>query len=215
MSRSRFRAILLLLIAALLSQGCTYNKLVRPEPQIASTDSLQSSRANTAKFAYSTRWISSSEFIVSSGLIEKALLDSLSAFGIHDVIKSEKLEQDRVNIIAYALGTKTTNTTPYFDFYIRFPWTIISLGTLFVVPLYAEEIQPVEIHVIMPSREYDKQLKIIRTEYVISEWTWLPFLFMPNDETREDVHYGAMFKTPDYLGWRRIFDGVVMDCMRD
>jgi hypothetical protein len=214
MSRSRFRAILLLLVAALLLQGCTYNKLVRPEPQIASTDSVRASRANTAKFAYSTRWFSS-DFHGSSALIEKALLDSLSAFGIHDVIKSEKLEQDRVNIIAYSLGPEATDTTPYFNVYIEIPWALISLGTLFVVPIYGEDIYPVEIHVIIPSREYDKQLKIIRTEYAISSWTWLPFLFMPNDETREDVHYGAMFKKPDYLGWRRIFDGVVMDCMSD
>ncbi len=204
MSRSRFRVILLLLVAALLLQGCTYFKLVRPEPRIVSIDSIRTFRSNTAKFAYSPQGLSSE-------LIEKALRDSLTAYGIHDVIKSDKLEQDRINMIAYTLGIKPR----YSDFYIKFPWALISIGTLMLVPYYEENIQLVEIHVIIPSRDYDRQLKIIRTEYAIAQWTWLPFLFMSNNETREDVHYGVWVNKLNYLGWRRIFDGVVMDLMKD
>jgi hypothetical protein len=134
-------------------EGC-YFKLVKPEPQTVSIDSIRALHSNTAKFSYSG---------LSSGVIEKALLDSLTAYGIHDVIKSEKLEQDRVNIIAYVFDVKPSKISRY----IGLPWALISLGTLFVVPNYEEQVYPVEIHVINPSSEYDKQLKIIRSEYDI------------------------------------------------
>jgi hypothetical protein len=205
MIKSCLHAILLFPVAALLLQGCSYYKLAKPEPQNASIDLAQAVHSNATKFSYSLR-------VYPTGPAEKALLDSLSAYGIQDVIKSEKLEQDRVNIIAYNFDAKPNKT----DRYVGLPWSLISLGTLFLVPYFNEETRPVEIHVIIPGREYNKQLKIIRTEYVIASRTWLPFLFVSNDKLREDVHYGwTKPEKFDYLAWRRIFDGVLRELVRE
>jgi len=205
MFKSRLLAILLLPVAALLLQGCIYSKLLRPNPQTGPVVLAQALLPDATKFSYSLK-------MFPTGPAEKALLDSLSAYGIYDVIKSEQLEQDRVNIIAYNFDAKPNKT----DRYVGLPWSLISIGTLFLVPYYNEETRPVEIHVIIPGREYDKQLKIIRTEYVTATWMWLPFLFASDNNEIADVQYG--WTKPgkfEYLGWRRIFDGVLGELVRE
>lgn len=199
--------LLLLISMTLLFQGC-YNKLVKPEPQVKATKPIKS--LDKPKFS---QYIYTLHDNRATKDAEKALLDSFSAYGISDVIKSEKLERDRVNIFVYVLDKRISEINRY----IGIPWALISMGSLFTIPYYGKEIHPVEIHIITPNREYDKQVKIIRTEYVTANWVWLPLVFASKDESREDVSYGGRegMRKLDYLGLRRVFDAIIIESMQD
>lgn len=204
--------LLLLISMTLLFQGCQYSKLVKPEPQVRAIEPLKS--LDKPKFSY---YIYNLHYNRATKDADKALVDSFSAYGISDgisdVIKSEKLERDRINIFVYVLETRNSDI----ERYIGIPWALISIGTLAAVPNYSKIIHPVEIHIITPNREYDKQVKIIRTEYVTANWVWLPLVFASKDESREDVSYGGLegMRKLDYLGLRRVFDAIIIETMQD
>lgn len=201
--------LLLLISMTLLFQGC-YNKLVKPEPQVKATKPIKSlGKPKLSYYIYNLV----DKRVTAIEDAEKALLDSFSAYGVSDAIKSEKLEQDRINIFVYVLDKRIGEV----DRYIGIPWALVSMGTLFVLPVYGKEIHPVEIHIITPNREYDKQVKIIRTEYVTANWVWLPLIFASKDESREDVSYGGLEgrRKLYYLGLHRIFEAIIIETMQD
>jgi hypothetical protein len=204
--------MLFFLITAPLLVGC-YIKLIEPKAPV-STGKMAEYQAKNLKFSY---YINGDDY---SHHVEKALLDSFSAFEIHDVIKSEGFAQDRINIIIYALDKKQTTRIGR---YVGFSWALVSMVTLYLVPMEGILIYPVEIHLVRPDREVDKQFRSIQTQYVIDGWTWLPLLFKGNQEKGDDAAYFNFSATKydtykekfEHTGLRRIFDEAIMEAVRD
>jgi hypothetical protein len=177
-----YRAIILILLVMMLS-GC-HLKLVKPAAD--SVPMKETRDLSALKFSYAV--LNLEDFIRADA--EQALLAVFAAKRIKDVIKSEKFEQGRLNVIVYLLQSRQATLSRYVDL----PLGIISLGTLFLVPYFAETVHPVEIHVIDPDREPEKQLKIIRTEYEVRVVSWLPYVFKTGSRTAtgEDEAYSFM-----------------------
>jgi len=182
-----------------------------PGPQTVSSVSNQGSQEESAKFSYYVYFLPDLNNKMKQGSIEEALRDSFSGYGISDVIKSEKVEHDRINVFVYEFGEEERMAS-----IIEGPWFLLSVATLGIVPFYYKPIDPIEIHIITPSRQYDKQIKVIHNEQVTAQWMWLPFLFMPNDETKEDALYRPDYEMKlHYVALRRIFNGVILEALRD
>ncbi len=103
-------------------QGC-YFRLLQPEPQVLAAASPRSSEKLKVSYWIERPVGSYSQFQPDPENARKALLDSLSAFQIQDVITSEKLERDRVNLFIYLLGGKPAGVMRY----LGLPWALISL----------------------------------------------------------------------------------------
>ncbi|HUK99911.1 MAG TPA: hypothetical protein VLX29_03560, partial [Nitrospirota bacterium] len=149
---------------------------------------------------------------------EKALLDSFAAFGITDVARSDNAIQDRTNIFVYLYEPIPDEKTSFLEDLL----VLISLGTLFIVPSSDVAIHPVEIHLISPQRGYDKQIKVIDTEYAIESTMWLLNIFTPKDDTVRDKHaLREKYRARDendylaYLGFRRIYDRVIAESLKN
>lgn len=194
---------LLLSIAALFLSGCFYTKLVKPEIPIGAPGPAPSSAIDAVRISYKVKGVPSAL---------KPLLDTFSALGIQDVKESEKTEKGRITLLVYPLEVKSGKT----DRYIGFPWGVVSFATLCLVPYHFEEIRPVEIYVIDPAREYDKQISVVRTEYETTNWMWMPFLLSSGVSTGGDVAHGtgSALDKVIYTAWRRMYTQVVADALK-
>ncbi len=199
-----------MILLTLTLSGC-YMKLV--EPDAVSFPGKGTRDFSALKFSYAVLNVEGSVF---RGDAEQALRAVFEAKGIKDVVRSEKLERDRINIRVYVLQSRPTTLSRYIDF----PSGVISAATLFLVPYYMETGSPVEIHVIDPGREPGKQLKIIREEPKFRIVGWLPYLFKMQSPTAEDEAYyfisgpGASIKLNN-TGLRRVLDRVITDAVAD
>jgi hypothetical protein len=223
MKLSKSRLSIILLAFSLIFQGCLYYKLAGPaqEEKSIKTKTTSHKYAYTVKIRYTgnlRRGMPAGNY-VPVFVVENALHDSFSHHGIYDVIKSEKLEADRINIVAYSGYEPDLAADNILLRALYIPWGLVTLATFGLVPNYGVMNYPVEIHIINPVLEHDKQLKIIQTNYNVAHWWWFPFAFVSNDNTPEDVYYGAndyaKVKKIDYLGWRRIFDRVIAEMERN
>ena len=217
MGRSDLHFICLFMIVICILPGCAYHKLVSPGAPAASLEPLSAPRLEGLKFSYSVNTLESSG---STEYLEKALYDSFSEAGIHDVIKSTEFSSDRIYVSVNILSTKPTTLGRYA---LRIPLAIISGFSMGVIPAYDFQIHPVEIHVVDIRREQDEQFKVIQAEYRTATWIWLPLGFMLMKETNEDAIYVNMIDpNPDkrkmarleYVTYRRIFDGLVRELAR-
>lgn len=230
MKGSKSPFIVYLLISSLMFQGCgSYSRLTSPKPE----EKLTAIATTPHKYAYTLkirlyadvegqeRPPSFSEHERLSDA-EKALLDSLSSHGIRDIIKSDKIENDRISIVVYDRNMSRRDEGNIGNILlvpIYISWFIVSFLTVGLVPLYKESNYPVEIHIINPVLERNKQLRIIQTEYSSVSWIWMPFAFKTIDNIPEDVEYSSSMRYQQdakdkehdiqYLGWRRIFDRVI------
>ena len=226
MKLSKSRLTIILLIFSLIFHGCLYYKLAGPRQE----KNLREVKTTSHKYAYSvkSRYAGSlrrgkpADNIVPLYVVENALHDSFSYHGIYDVIGSEKLETDRINIIVYSGYEPDLAGDNILLRALYIPWGLVTLATFGFVPNYAVMNYPVEIHIINPVLENDKQLKILQINYSVAQWWWFPFAFVSNDNTPEDVYYRSLrtddigkVKKIDYLGWRRIFDRVIAEMERN
>ncbi len=207
----------MLFISIFYVSSCEYSRIVKPEVQPLPANLANSQSVNKLKFSYNISDIYLGGKI-SNRPAEKALLDSFATFGIIDVTRSDNAMQDHTNIFVYVYRPITDSKTGYIE-----PWlSLLYIGTLGIVPVYDVKIYPVEIHLITQRRGYGKQIKIINTEYEIESTEWLPYLFMPKDETLRDkrVLY-EKYRARDasdylaYLGFRRIYERVISESLRD
>ena len=113
-------------------------------------------------------------------VVQKAIHDSFSYHGISDVIKSQKLEMDRINIVAYS----------------------------------GSEPDLIEIHIINPALEHEKQLRIIKTDFSA--------MHLSKDKAPDDAYYQTLrtdmiekAEQANYLGWRRVFDRILAELERN
>jgi len=205
-----FYLMIVLTAAALLLSGCTITSLVKPKLQVTPMHSTEVSFPKEPKFSYDIRIVGSffNQNRINNPLgrsTEKALLESFSAYGISDVKKYEKLEPDRIAVIVYLLSPEPSKSGHYFGL----PLGLISLATLTIVPYYEETIVPIEVHVIDPHREYDKQIRITRTEYVLGTWLWFPLIFIHKDEENTST------VKLNYQGLRPIFDNIIAEELKN
>jgi hypothetical protein len=222
MKVSKSRLLIIMVICSLIFQGCIRFKLVGP-PQEEKVKPASHKYAYTLKSRYiyagGPRRGDRSEDMALLSVVGKALHDSFAYHGISDVIKSEKLETDRINIVAYIGGEPDLAGDSILLNVLYIPWSLVTLATLGLVPMYGVTNIPVEIHILDPAREHDRQLRIIHTNYDVAQWWWFPFAFMSNDNTPTDIYYhgygiGKVEKI-DYLGWRRVFDRVLVELERN
>jgi hypothetical protein len=212
MTMCRYRTITTIMLLWLMLSGC-HIKLVMPEADGMPT--RETKDLSRFKFSYSVSNLDGNAFRRDT---EAALLAVFKARGITDVVKSQKFEQDRINIVVYELQSQQTDLSRYIDL----PVSLIALGTLFLVPYYYESEHPVEIHLINPAREQDKQITIIRTGYQLKILGWLPHLFRLGNEasTGDDEAYSfapggkASVKVRN-TGLRRILEQVIDQAVRD
>ena len=216
------------LISSLMLQGCgVYFKVTSPKQE----EKLTVFTTSHHKYAYTLKKRSELPFtkerlsvdIQRSATAKKALLDSFSSHGISEIIESGDLRNDRINIVVYEGLEPEDDAGTILLRFIYIPWTLISIVTFFLVPHYSADDCPVEIHIINPALDRDKQLNIIQTKYSFDRWIWLPFFFRWSDNVPEDVYYVSVrtmggdskpLDKIDYIGWRRIFDRVIAEAER-
>ena len=187
------RTILLLASAALLTSCGTYTKLTKPDTEMTQLEQIKAYHPETVRLSFKViGGIPSSEEVR-----ERAL-----AFGITDIIESEKPESGRLTLVIYSLETQYDKAYRY----IGIPWSLVSFATLYLVPLRMEGIHPFEIHVIDPEQEDNKKLWIIHTDYAVVNGVvnliWLPFTSASYDK---DV-----YKT----GRRRMLDEILLEVLK-
>ncbi len=207
----------MLFISIFYVSSCGYSRIIKPETQPLSANLANTHSVNKLKFSYIIYDIYLGGKI-SDRPAEKALLDSFATFGIIDVTRSDNAMQDHTNIFVYVYRPITESKTGYIE-----PWlSLLYIGTLGVVPVYDVRIYPVEIHLITQRRGRDKQIQIINTEYVIESQDWLPYVFMPKDETLRNRHalYDKFRARNEgdylaYLGFRRIYERVISESLKD
>ena len=183
-----------LLIPFLLFAGCggTYVKLARPDALTIQPDMLQEFHPEDIRISYEIR----------GGLGSREMKERLSAFGIKDVLVSDRPEKGRITLVIYDLEMKHEGVYRY----IGVPWSIVSSLSLNLIPLRIETVHPFEIHILEPDQSEDKRLRILHAEYADVTWFWMPFLFLPNEAARLD----AVIDT----GPRRMLDSVILDVLK-
>jgi hypothetical protein len=213
MNKPRLCFQALLVVAMVFMTGC-YIKLLNPEPPAVTNDPLKACSLNGLKVSYYIYDLRTKYSPVGEN-VEKILLESFSACGIRDTIKSDRLEKDRISMIVYVLDYK------YDKNFLSDLWGLVSFATLFIVPDHVSIIQPAEIYFILPHKESKQQLKAVQMDARFAHWTWLPLLFKTlSDEVLPDASY---FVFPDRdaelritrLGFRNIFDRALMDLGKD
>jgi hypothetical protein len=179
-----FHYITAFTIMVLFLSGCYDVRLLKTEPLVAPLNKQKISPSNQRKFSYAGPYYA-----------EKALHDSFFANGISNVKEYEKLEDDRTTILVYTFEEPTQ--------YFWFPWVLVSVATLNIVPINERHSYRVEVNIIDPKKEFDKQIKVIHAGYVTSTWYWLYWLPSSNME--------ASIDSVKYEGFRRIFDHIIAE----
>jgi hypothetical protein len=216
MTKSNYRLFGVMLILIIGLTGCT--KLIKPESNFSRREPFDTSRLAGLKFAYRITVVEREN----SRTAQKALLDSFASLGIVDVKPgAADVWPDRVHVGVYLLASKPgfiTRNTPW-------PlWAFVSGMTFALLPVYGEEIYPVEIQIIDRGQEKDKRFNVVSSEYVIADLIWLPLALLSNKYAGEDTYYAhglpgttsiAKMEKLEYLGFRRIFDDALSNVINN
>lgn len=184
----------LVVIVVLLVGGCS-SKVIYPEV------STHAEMVTSQYFSPESKVAISVTCGYGKSDIVESLRDSLSEYGVADVIESDVYHQDRININVYVMSVVGSDETKY----TVVPLSLISAATYFLIPIYDRSKTPVEIHVVDERLARSEQVKIVQTHYTVRQIVWLPLMAVSGLDGAE-THYG---RNLSYEGMRRVFDNTL------
>jgi hypothetical protein len=181
-SLGRLRVIAIVILP-LFSSGC-YMGLVKPHAE--RFDQMQDAIiSSSTKVAYTTWSLQRPPPEMFSGIpveiedLQAGLADVLDEHGTEKYGPVLGFKKDHLNLAVYALEPAPTLLTRF----VEFPMAMISIFSLGILPCRTQYTYPLEIEIVDTQKTGDDRLKIVRAEYSIVTWGWLPFLLHRQGET--------------------------------